>query len=223
MNILITISHKAELEPLLLRFGNCQPDDVGQVTVYRCSAGEVNVTILQTGMGVDNASRSLQAFLKLDSVGDIPDFIFNVGSAGALNPKHNIGDLVVGTTSIRETRPGQDRKLRSQWIESLGKFLLERDVNYFEGTILSVKKPVKSTEKKTKMFMETGADVVEMECDGLAEEANERGIPLLSVKCISDLAGEDVSNEYNLHLPVVTQKLSELVYGFVTELSGFQD
>lgn len=219
MNILITVSHSAELEPLLGKFGNCQPHEIGPIPVYRCTVGNVQVAILQTGIGVKKASQSLQTFLKTEADHFHPEVVINIGSAGALNPDYSIGDLVVGSSSIREPLSGGKRNLRSSWTQSLEKYLQNEKIEYVNGTILSVKKPMKSQAKKMEIFMKTRAEVVEMECDGLAEIAQEWEMPLLSVKCISDLAGEDVSNEYRLHLPMVTKRLSDLVYGYISSLT----
>lgn len=62
-------------------------------------------------------------------------------------------------------------------------------------TVASGDKFIGDTKEKTRLHTEFGADIVEMESAGIVLTCNRNGVPVLSIKCVSDSLGDN-PNEY---------------------------
>jgi adenosylhomocysteine nucleosidase len=67
---------------------------------------------------------------------------------------------------------------------------------HFAGPIRSIPYVAQSAEEKRNLAV-TGAIAVEMEAAGVAERAESHGLPLYCVRAVTDLATEDLANNFN--------------------------
>jgi adenosylhomocysteine nucleosidase len=67
---------------------------------------------------------------------------------------------------------------------------------HFAGPIRSIPYIAQTAEEKRNLAV-TGAIAVEMEAAGVAERAESHGLPLYCVRAVTDLAGEDLANNFN--------------------------
>jgi uridine phosphorylase len=174
-----------------------------------------HVSILLTGIGHQNAEKSLREYLnscrsrgnetqnieKLETphvVSYEPNLVLTCGFAGGLNPDLKLGDVVF------ELFPGSSRGDEAQI--KIGNQLEPPYVGCCEKLAAAGAKSAKffcadriatTVAEKKKLRDETGADAVEMESAAIHAVCAERGIPCVTVRVISDTAHEDLPLDFN--------------------------
>jgi adenosylhomocysteine nucleosidase len=143
----------------------------------KIAAGKTGITILLTGIGRQNAEKSLREFLA-GGASVPPDLVLTCGFAGGLNPDLKLGDIIFETS---------DETLRVKLLDAGAKQL----------KIFCADRIATTVAEKKKLRAETGADAVEMESAAIHAVCRERGIPCATVRVISDTAGEDLPLDFN--------------------------
>ena len=158
----------------------------------KIAAGKTGITILLTGIGRQNAEKSLREFLtggasvpasrKNQSSPHVarptPDLLLTCGFAGGLNPDLKLDDVVFETP---------DETLRAKLLGAGAKQL----------KIFCADRIATTVAEKKKLRAETGADAVEMESAAIHAVCRERGIPCATIRVISDTASEDLPLDFN--------------------------
>jgi adenosylhomocysteine nucleosidase len=140
----------------------------------KIAAGKNGITILLTGIGRQNAEKSLREFLANHS----PELVLTCGFAGGLNPELKLGDVIFETS---------DETLRTKLLGAGAKQL----------KIFCADRIATTVAEKKKLRAEIGADAVEMESAAIHAVCRERGIPCATVRVISDTANEDLPLDFN--------------------------
>jgi nucleoside phosphorylase len=193
----------------------------------KIAAGKTGITILHTGIGRQNAEKSLREFLgsapapgaaigaspiAIRKANDeasfatregacAPELVLTCGFAGGLNPELKLGDIIFEIPNRRD-------EFHESPIKSLTFFSVWDSWNSSlrEKLIASGAKPAKifcadriatTVAEKKKLRAETGADAVEMESAAIHAVCRERGIPCATVRVISDTANEDLPLDFN--------------------------
>jgi len=172
----------------------------------KIASGKTGITILLTGIGRQNAEKSLREFLATHS----PNLVLTCGFAGGLNPDLKLGEVIF------EIIPGSNRRESAQ--TKSGEDLEPTHVGCYEKLLASGAKPAKffcadrvatTTAEKKKLRDETGADAVEMESAAIHAVCAEKHIPCVTVRVISDTADEDLPLDFN----ALTKPDKNLDYG----------
>ena len=132
------------------------------------------VSVLVTGIGKENAARSVRDHLRVHS----PRRVFTCGFAGGLSPGLKTGDVV-----FQAAEPELSRAL----VQSGA-----RPATFFCAARVATTAPEKAELRRT-----TGADAVEMESEVIHDVCRERGIPCVTMRAISDAAEEDLPLDFN--------------------------
>jgi adenosylhomocysteine nucleosidase len=140
----------------------------------KIAAGKTGITILHTGIGRQNAEKSLREFLATHS----PKLVLTCGFAGGLNPDLKLGEIIFETS---------DETLRAKLLGAGAKPL----------KIFCAERIATTIAEKKKLRVETGADAIEMESAAIHAVCRERGIPCATVRVISDTASEDLPLDFN--------------------------
>jgi len=166
----------------------------------KIAAGKLEVSILITGVGRQNAEKSVREFLTGGASvpasqpgGSLaqPELVLTCGFAGGLNPVLKLGDVVF-ECGMQNAECG----IQSE----------PAHVGCYEKLIAAGAKPAKffcadriatTVAEKKKLRDKTGADAVEMESGAIHAVCRERGIPCATVRVISDTAGEDLPLDFN--------------------------
>jgi adenosylhomocysteine nucleosidase len=140
-------------------------------------------TLITSGMGLKRASQASRALIEATS----PQFLVSVGVAGAVNADLEIGEGVAcrKTCQLEEGVPGPIESLallsNAAWQAAAGALQARRS-NLYSGTAI--------TTHGSQFFPRQPEDmpnpVLEMETVGIAQVAAEKGVPLLSLRAISD-------------------------------------
>jgi len=139
--------------------------------------------VIITGIGRENAGRSIQEFLQTGS----PDWVLTCGFAGGLNPTLKIGDVVFATPDDSTILPERDAGLP-------GKL---KGAGAIPAKFFCADRIATTAGEKKRLRDETGADAVEMESDAIHEVCRTRRIPCTTLRVISDTAGENLPLDFN--------------------------
>ena len=179
-----------EIRPFLRRIGPHRRDRVGRFTRFRFELFGQECILIQTGVGIARATEAARALLSTRR----PGLVVSFGIAGAPQEGLEIGDLVVAR-NVRLLKAGILGPVRSLASLSDGayravkKALLPTGARVSHGSVITTwgEQPSASHGMRG-MRME--APVLEMETAGIAEVCAEKGIPLISLRAISDSVRE---------------------------------
>lgn len=143
------------------------------------------VIYVETGMGkVNAAKKTMRAICEYH-----PDMVINIGSAGTLN--HKVGDIFVCNHFI-------DRDLRKVTLDgvvseiefgndAINRIFMGRDLMY--GTC-------NTGDSFITQGNDIEGDVIDMESFAEADVCREMGVPFLAVKYVTDVVGQNSSEEW---------------------------
>jgi adenosylhomocysteine nucleosidase len=141
--------------------------------------GTHDVVLAANGAGAQRAASAVEAALASFPA----EAIVSTGFCGALAPELEIAEVVVGTAILAGSRtfpalqPAASRQHHS-------------------GVVCSLDHVAQTAGEKRRLHS-GGASVVEMEAGGVAERAHARGLPFYCIRVVTDLAGEDMANDFN--------------------------
>jgi len=172
-----------------------------------------NIVIVKSGVGKVNAARTTQ---KLIDDYDI-EYIINTGSAGALNPWLNIGDIVVGKNLVQHdfdiTAFGHPKGYISgvgRQVEADDK-LVSKCKDVLIGIIASGDVFCVSEKMKDDIRAEFDADCVEMEGAAIAQVCKLSDIPFIVIRSISDTPNGNNQMDYNEYAKLASKKCAEFI------------
>lgn len=148
--------------------------------------------VCQTGLG-RRAREAAEVLL----AGLPPIAVLSVGTAGGLHPELKAGDIVLcervdhaaGRGSAKETRPAKgDGELIRRALEIASGLGLPARV----GTSVTVDSAAWGPADKSDLHGWQKHDIVEMESYWIGRAANERNLPFLAVRAVSDRAGDQL-------------------------------
>ncbi len=150
---------------------------------------------LVTGIGHQNVERNFRPFLLKRRL----KLVVHVGFSGGLSPCFSTGDLVV-IREIREIQSGESFKTDDDWT---GRALAMKlaGIKLFAGLAVCSNEVIIQAGRKNEIAARMGITApacVDMESSIVARICQEQGIPLLSIRSISDLVEEDLPVDFNL-------------------------
>ena len=170
--IAVTFALPAESSAFLSRLGNKSRSDRHDIKTIRGEIDDRTIEVLHTGVGEELCRQRMASFLQDRQF----DCLISAGFAGALNDKLRAGDLLLAenfsTVELNAMRSG------------LGSSLIHR------ANLLTVTSIIDSIEERQKIAQTTGALAVDMETEFIARACAEHGIPLLSLRAITDTPRE---------------------------------
>jgi adenosylhomocysteine nucleosidase len=167
---------------------------VEAVPFHKIAADKSGVSTLITGVGRQNAEKSLREFLAANS----PKLVLTCGFAGGLNSDLKLGEVVFEI-------PSSSNRRESAQIES-GEKSEPIYIGCYDKLIGAGTKPAKffcadrvaiTAAEKKKLRDGTGADAVDMESAAIHAVCAEKHISCATVRVISDTANEDLPLDFN--------------------------
>jgi adenosylhomocysteine nucleosidase len=148
------------------------------------------VILVRTGIGKDGAQYAVRHILNHYPI----NAILSLGFGGALDDSLKVGDLIL-CTKIRTSYQllqfktfYSDDQLSSRAIRSMD----DNRLRFIKGSGLTTDRVVFIPKEKMTLGLSFKAQVVDMESAWIAEIAQEHGIPMLSVRAISDVRTENL-------------------------------
>ena len=170
--IAVTFALPAESSAFLRRLGNKSRSDRHDIKTIRGEIDDRTIEVLHTGVGEELCRQRMASFLQDRQFA----CLISAGFAGALNDRLHAGDLLFAknfsTVQLNAMRSG------------LGSSLIHR------ANLLTVTSIIDSIEERQKIAQTTGAVAIDMETEFIARACAEHGVPLLSLRVISDSPSE---------------------------------
>jgi len=176
--------------------------------------------LVRAGIGKVNAARTTQILIDKFDI----EYIINLGSAGGLNDKLSIGDIVIGEKIVQHDFDVTAFGREKGFIPETGKFF-ESDIkllNIFENINLDDAKILKGTiasgdifytnnELKQSIRKEFNADCVEIEGAAIAQVCYLNNIPFVVIRSISDNANNGAHMDYEKFTPIAVKNSSNCI------------
>jgi nucleoside phosphorylase len=180
--IAVTFALPVESSEFLRSLSSRSRSDRNGVPTIRGKIDDRAVEVLHTGVGERACRQRMGKFLstpgRIRRGEQSQEFgcLISTGFAGALNDDLQIGDLLLAenfsTVDSRETRASLS------------------GLPIHIANLLTVPALIDSSEKRNKLALTSGAAAVDMETEFIARACAARGIPLLSLRVISDTPRE---------------------------------
>ena len=171
--------------------------------------GNKEVIIVQCGMGKVNAGICAQTLINTFNCKKI----INVGVAGSLDNRIDIGDIVVSVDAVQHDftveaigfKKGEipytglfafpaDEELRKLTVEAVAKANL--GIKVFEGRVCSGDQFIETSDQKEKILSDFGGLCCEMEGGAIAQVCYLNHVPYVIIRAISDKSDGTESMEY---------------------------
>jgi adenosylhomocysteine nucleosidase len=166
--IAVTFALPAESREFVQSLGNKSRTDRNGVRTIRGKIGDRAIEVLHTGVGEKVCRQLLGKFLQDQQF----DCLISAGFAGALDNNLQIGDLLLAenfsTVNLREAQASRS------------------GLHIHITNLLTVPALIDSPEERNKLAATSGAGAVDMETEFIARACAKLGVPLLSLRVISD-------------------------------------
>ena len=189
--------------------------------------------VVQCGVGKVNAAICVQALVDAFEV----THILNTGVAGSLNPKLDIGELVVSEKAVQHDIdvtplgyqvgliPGfesreyhADQAMADAAIAACKR--VNEDVNVIKGCIVTGDKFISDQDTKAYLVKEFGGDCAEMEGGAIAQAASLNRIPFIVIRAISDKADGSAEMDYPTFESKAAEHCAKMTMEFVKSFHG---
>jgi adenosylhomocysteine nucleosidase len=201
MSILFVASEAAELKPLALHLENLRKLPWPLDYSYEGIANGQRFILAAHGAGPKLAERATEVAIRAVSGAKQSssqlEAVVSTGYAGALDPKLQIGDIVVATQVLDSQTQEIYLCAPLQSRDREGALSLANLNGFFSGIVLSQNRIATNIEEKGQLFRQTGACCVEMEAAGVALRAKRAGLPFYCIKVVSDTANESFALDFN--------------------------
>ncbi|AOM82514.1 5'-methylthioadenosine/S-adenosylhomocysteine nucleosidase [Salisediminibacterium beveridgei] len=209
-------------------------DIIEETVIANCefTLGElygVEVVLSKSGIGKVNAAVSTTLMNQLYH----PDYIINTGSAGGLDPRLSVGDIVISTevryndvdATVFGYEFGQVPQMPALFspderlVQIAGKSAGGAGVNAAKGLIISgdsFMSDHERVERLKKMFVEP--QCAEMEAAAIAQVCYQFAVPFVIIRSLSDIAGKDALMSYEEFLETAGINSANIVMAMLEEM-----
>ena len=177
--ILMVAADAIEFPGILRQATGVAPAKLGIDWSRSARLGSYELLLAANGMGALRASAAVDAALQSFRA----EAIVSTGFCGALESEFKIADVIVGTavSTGSQTFPA----------------LCPASGRLHRRGVVCCIDHVAQTAAEKRRLRAGGASAVEMEAGGVAERAQARGLPFYCVRVVTDLADEDMANNFN--------------------------
>ncbi len=186
--------------------------------------------IVKAGVGKVNAARITQMMIDYFEL----EYLLNLGAAGALDPKLEIGDIVIGKKLVQHdfditafghskgyiTGVGDAVKSDETLIQGIKQaldHLDERDYRIMIGTIATGDIFCTEISMKDKIYAKFDANCVDMEAAAIGQVCHLAQIPFLAIRSISDTPNGDNAMTYEQFVKLASKRCVSILKEFFRE------
>lgn len=160
---------------------------LGKSSAWPGRWGKQNIVLVRSGVGRQRAEEAtLQVIDRFK-----PVCLISIGYAGALQPELNVGDLVIADTIIEEKEKGEYSP-DTGWFNRAKNISCPDDVKAIAGGLLTVDNVIHDSMSKQELGKQYNVKAVEMETSAIAKVAEEKKVPFLSLRVISDRMDQEL-------------------------------
>lgn len=214
---------KEEKDAILSLMQNVEHIQHYGVKFYLGTINNRSCILSKSGVGKVNAARTTQIMIDKFT----PEYIINIGSAGALEPSLEIGDIVISDYCIQHDADitafghpkGYIAGLRyieadAGLIEKCRKAIEQSLDNKYKihiGTVASGDQFISSLEKKQELHKDFNAWCAEMEGAAIAQVCHLCQVPFVIIRSISDKAVQGNAMEFKEFLKLSSERCAQFV------------
>jgi len=181
MRLAIISALRWECRPVLKALPRVSRQSVGGWPAWTARAGDVEVWLVQSGVGLARAGDAAAAIVASGRF----DLLLSAGCAGALAPELRPGDLVVASAGVAD---GRRFAVDAAFERRAQQICRERSLPWHAGSILTSPVVLTKAAVKREAAQSSGAIAVEMEAGAIAAVAAQHEIPFGQVRAILDTA-----------------------------------
>jgi adenosylhomocysteine nucleosidase len=160
---------------------------LGKTSVWPGKWGKQSIVLVRSGVGRQRAENAtLQVIDRFQ-----PSTLVSIGYAGAVQPELNVGDLVIADTIIAEKEKGKYSP-DSDWLNRAKDVHCPEGFKAVVGGLLTVDHVIHDSLSKQELGKNYSVQAVEMETSAIAKVAEEKDVPLLSLRVISDRLDQEL-------------------------------
>lgn len=211
----IIVAEEKELEAIKEIMYNIKEENIYEKIFYRGLIENREVVAVKSNVGKVNSARVCQ--LLIDKFN--PNLVINVGTAGSVDNRLEIGDIVVANKLYQydfDVTPF-GRKLGE--IENIGEYIsvekelldLFSDLNVIIGGIASGDKFIVNSEEKVSIRNTFNVLSVEMEGASIAQVCFLDKVPFLVIRSITDKLDGSSKVDFELFLESSSKKASQIL------------
>lgn len=171
--IAIIAATNEEISPFLSNLNSKNRVEHNKIIFIEGKFLDIPVVVSISGVGIKKARTTTDHIIKKYN----PKFIVSAGFAGALNPKLKTGDLVL---------PEWAASLRAEDKKTFYNSLPYISFKFNKGGILTENRFINNQKDKLDLFLQSGADIVDMETWGVLESAEKNSTKVISARSVSD-------------------------------------
>jgi nucleoside phosphorylase len=186
--IAVTFALPAESSDFLRHLRNQSRTDRSGIRTIRGTIDDRRVEVLHTGVGEKVCRQRVGKFLQDQQF----DLLISTGFAGALNDQLQIGDLLLA------------KNFSTVELTEVGSSFSRLPIH--EADLLTVRALIDSKDERNEIARTSGAAAVDMETEFIARACAETGIPLLSLRVITDTPREPFPAPPNVLFDIEQQR-----------------
>ena len=216
----IIAAEDKELDAIKKIMSNIIETEIYNLKIYKGNIKNKTCLLVKCGIGKVNGARTTQIITDKFNI----EYIINLGSAGSLNDKLNIGDIVIGKNLIQHdfdiTAFGREKG----YIPDIGKnFESDKDlvekfkkikisnIKIVEGTIVSGDIFCTDIKMKEKIRSKFNADCTEMEGAAIAQVCYLNKIPFIVIRSISDTPNGNNQIDFEKYLEIASENCANII------------
>ena len=192
------------------------------ITFYEATLNNQNIILTESGIGKTNAARTTQILIDYYK----PEAIFNIGVAGGIAKKLEVGDIIISTSLVQHDfditafdhpkgyipNIGNTIPIDNNLLNTTKNILNTNNISYKEGVIASGDIFCTKESMATKINTQFNALCVEMEGASIAQTAHLSKTPCLVIRSISDCPDNNNKVTYEEFLETSSKKVAQIMY-----------
>lgn len=220
----IVVAKQIELDQIRNQMKNITQKQVYDLFFIEGTIAKKKCVVVKSEVGKVNAARATQVMIDKYN----PDYIVNVGAAGATNEKVKVGDIIIGKRIVQHDFDITAFGHSKGYISNIGDLIKSnRDlVTKFENAIKPLQKTVDYKIKlgivatgdifctevamKNKIYAKFNADVSDMECAGIAQVCYLDNVPFIAIKGVSSTPYGTIQS-YNENIRLAVTRSVEVI------------
>ncbi len=190
-----------EIRPIMAQLHVSKKFNMDEVLFYQADLNGLPVTLVQTGIGRNNAIKATNYLLQSLKI----KLLISSGVAGGIRQGISVGDLVIaenvgyskqGDFEGEELQLESDFPCKKEFVQLAKQISSDLELKPHCGNILTVDKVISQARIKRKIGEQNSFLAVDMESAAIAEVAYERGIEFAAIRSISDDIEDDLEIDY---------------------------
>jgi len=184
--VLLVVALAAERHALRGSLRAGRSGTLGNRPFVRGTVAGRDVLLVQAGIGRERARQAVIAAARAFGT----HAVWSLGFAGGLADTLRPGDLVCPSAILDDERPAEAPMAADASHAAMCAALRRAQLPVASGTLITVQAPLRTPEAKRAAHRRSGAVAVEMEAAGVAQAAQELGIPWAALKVVVDAVGD---------------------------------